>query len=110
MLFYRFYQPDIDLEQLEVTPHLVLSGSHELRLPLTWVGLLYGRADVDLAITNCVHTDEDVLKGVAAGAKVTMMASELLARGLDRIGQILEASPTGWSRRSTSRSGRCRAP
>lgn len=90
VLFNRFYQPDLDLENLEVTPHLVLSDSHELRLPLTWVGLLYGRIPVDLAITTGVHTHEDVLKGLMAGAKVTMMASELLKNGLGRINEVLE--------------------
>jgi dihydroorotate dehydrogenase (fumarate) len=90
VLFNRFYQPDIDIENLEVTPHLVLSDSNELRLPLRWTAILYGRVPVDLAITTGVHTYQDVLKGLMAGAKVTMMASELLANGLGRIGQILQ--------------------
>lgn len=89
VLFNRFYQPDFDLEALEVTPHLVLSSSHELRLPLRWVAILYGRVAVDLAITTGVHTHEDVLKGLMAGAKVTMMTSELLHNGLQRIREIL---------------------
>ncbi|MFZ5817068.1 MAG: dihydroorotate dehydrogenase-like protein [Bacillota bacterium] len=89
VLFNRFYQPDFDLERLEVTPHLILSSPSELRLPLTWIGILYGRVNVDLAITTGVHTYEDVLKGLMAGAKVTMMASELLQYGLGRIGEIL---------------------
>jgi len=89
VLFNRFYQPDIDIVNLEVTPHLVLSDSHELRLPLRWTAILYGRVPVDLAITTGVHTYQDVLKGLMAGAKVTMMASELLANGLGRIAQIL---------------------
>ncbi len=88
VLFNRFYQPDFDLENLEVTPHLVLSNSHELRLPLNWVAILYGRVPVDLAITSGVHSHEDVLKGLMAGAKVTMMASELLRNGIRRIGEI----------------------
>ena len=90
VLFNRFYQPDFDLENLEVVPHLVLSTSHELRLPLRWVAILYGRIPVDFAITSGVHTHEDVLKGLMAGAKVTMMASELLRNGVRRIGEILE--------------------
>lgn len=90
VLFNRFYQPDIDIESLEVTPHLVLSDSDEMRLPLRWVAILYGRVPVDLAITTGVHTYQDVLKGLMAGAKVTMMASELLENGLGRIGQILQ--------------------
>jgi len=90
VLFNRFYQPDFDLVNLEVAPHLVLSKSHELRLPLRWIAILYGRVPVDLAVTTGIHTHEDVLKALMAGAKVTMMASELLQYGLDRIREILE--------------------
>ncbi|HEU4837226.1 MAG TPA: dihydroorotate dehydrogenase-like protein [Pyrinomonadaceae bacterium] len=89
VLFNRFYQPDFDLEKLEVAPRLVLSNSNELRLPLRWVAILYGRVNADLAITSGVHTSQDVLKGLMAGAKVTMMASELLQNGIRRIGQVL---------------------
>lgn len=89
VLFNRFYQPDFDLEKLEVVPRLVLSNSHELRLPLTWVAILYGRVIVDFAITSGIHNYEDVLKALMAGARVTMMASELLQNGVGRIGQIL---------------------
>ncbi|HBY94808.1 MAG TPA: dihydroorotate dehydrogenase-like protein [Chloroflexi bacterium] len=90
VLFNRFYQPDFDLDELEVVPHLVLSDSDDLRLPLHWVAILYDRVPVDFGITGGVHTHEDVLKGLMAGASVTMMASELLQRGADRIGEILE--------------------
>jgi dihydroorotate dehydrogenase (fumarate) len=89
VLFNRFYQPDLDIENLEVVPHLVLSNSDELRLPLRWVAILYGRVPVDLAITTGVHTHEDVLKGLMAGARVTMLTSELLQRGPKRIGEIV---------------------
>jgi len=89
VFFNRFYQPDFDLETLEVTPRLVLSDSHELRLPLTWVAILYGRVPVDFAITSGVHTRDDVLKALMAGASVAMMASELLQNGTGRITQIL---------------------
>lgn len=89
VLFNRFYQPDLDLEALDVVPNLVLSDSHELRLPLRWIAILYGRVETDLALTTGVHTVEDVLKGLAAGAQVTMMASELLENGLGRIGELL---------------------
>ncbi|MDX1688192.1 MAG: dihydroorotate dehydrogenase-like protein [Candidatus Promineifilaceae bacterium] len=89
VLFNRFYQPDLDLEELDVVPNLVLSDSHELRLPLRWIAILYGRVDTDLALTTGVHTVDDVLKGLAAGAQVTMMASELLENGLGRIGEML---------------------
>ena len=88
VLFNRFYQPDLDLETLDVVPHLVLSRSEDMRLPLRWVGILYGRVPVDLAITSGVHTYRDVLKGLMAGARVTMLASELLEHGIERLGQI----------------------
>jgi len=90
VLFNRFYQPDIDLETLEVVPRLVLSNSAELRLPLRWVAILYGRLMADLAITTGIHTSQDVLKALMAGAKVTMMASELLQNGIRRISVILD--------------------
>ncbi len=85
VLFNRFYQPDFDLEALQVTPRLVLSNSAELRLPLRWVAILFNRLPVDFAITTGIHTCEDVLKGLMAGAKVTMMASELLQNGIRRM-------------------------
>jgi dihydroorotate dehydrogenase (fumarate) len=88
VLFNRFYQPDFDLQNLEVVPHLVLSTSNELRLPLRWVAILYGRVPTDFAITSGVHTHEDVLKSLMAGANVTMMASELLRNGVDRMSEI----------------------
>ncbi|MDH3628955.1 MAG: dihydroorotate dehydrogenase-like protein [Acidobacteriota bacterium] len=90
VIFNRFYQPDFDLTELEIVPHLVLSDPHELRLPLRWTALLYGRIPVDLAITSGVHGHEDVLKGLMAGAKVTMMTSQLLRNGVGRIGEVVE--------------------
>ena len=90
VLFNRFYQPDLDLETLEVVPRLVLSNSTELRLPLRWVAILYGRVPADFAITSGIHNPEDVLKGLMAGAKVTMMASELLQNGIRRIREVLQ--------------------
>lgn len=89
VLFNRFYQPDLDLENLDVVPNLVLSRSDELRLPLRWIAILYGRVTADLALTTGVHTANDVLKGLAAGASVTMLASELLQKGIGRIGELL---------------------
>ncbi|MCL4870495.1 MAG: dihydroorotate dehydrogenase-like protein [Anaerolineae bacterium] len=85
VLFNRFYQPDLDLDNLEVVPNLKLSSSNELRLPLRWIAILYGRVQADLALTTGVHTVTDVLKGVAAGAAVTMIASELLKNGINRL-------------------------
>jgi dihydroorotate dehydrogenase (fumarate) len=89
VLFNRFYQPDLDLETLEVTPNLVLSTSTEVRLPLRWIAILYGHINADLALTSGIHTAEDVLKASMAGASVAMMASELLANGISRVPVIL---------------------
>lgn len=88
VFFNRFYQPDLDLENLAVVPNLVLSSSNELRLPLRWIAILYGRIQTDLALTTGVHTPEDALKGVAAGAAVVMLASELLQNGVHRIAEV----------------------
>lgn len=90
VLFNRFYQPDLDLEKLDVVPNLVLSESVEMRLPLRWIALLYGRVPADLALTTGVHTALDVLKGVAAGASVTMMASALIHHGAGHIQTVLQ--------------------
>ncbi len=89
VLFNRFYQPDFDPESLQTAPHLVLSDRHDMRLPLRYVGLLYGHLAVDLALTSGVHSAEEVVKAIMAGANVAMMASELLENGVDRIGVIL---------------------
>jgi dihydroorotate dehydrogenase (fumarate) len=89
VLFNRFYQPDFDLEKLEVVPNLILSTSNELRLPLRWIAILYGQIKADLALTTGIHTAEDVVKTTMAGASVAMMASVLLAEGISRIPVIL---------------------
>ncbi len=89
VLFNRFYQPDLDPVNLEVVPHLVLSDSNEMRLPLRWIAILYGRVTADLALTTGIHTIEDVVKGVMAGASVTMMASVLLQNGVGHISKLL---------------------
>jgi len=91
VLFNRFYQPDFDLEEFDVVPSLTFSRSEEMRLPLRWVAILHGRMEADLAITSGVHTHLDVVKGLMAGARVTMMASELLENGVGRIQTILDA-------------------
>jgi dihydroorotate dehydrogenase (fumarate) len=90
VLFNRFYQPDFDLEKLAVTPNLVLSRSDELRLRLTWVGILYGHVKADMAITGGVHTAEDAIKSMMAGARVAMMTSALLRNGVKHLGTVLE--------------------
>jgi dihydroorotate dehydrogenase (fumarate) len=89
VLFNRFYQPDLDLENLEVVPNLVLSASDEMRLPLRWIALLYGRITADLALTTGVHTAQDALKAVAAGANVATLTSEILLNGIGRFAEIL---------------------
>jgi len=89
VLFNRFYQPDFDLENLEVVPNLVLSSSDELRLPLRWIAILYGKVKTDFALTSGVHTSVDVLKAVMAGANIAMTTSALLKRGMSAIPQIL---------------------
>jgi dihydroorotate dehydrogenase (fumarate) len=81
VLFNRFYQPDLDLETLDVAPRLALSSSEELRLPLRWIAILHGQLDCSLAATTGVHEAEDALKVLLVGADVAMMASALLARG-----------------------------
>ncbi len=91
VLFNRFYQPDFDLEALEVTPNLELSTSQELRLPLRWIAILHGRIHADFAITGGVHSAHDIIKAMMAGANVAMMASGLLAHGPRLITDILAA-------------------
>ncbi|HEY5153990.1 MAG TPA: dihydroorotate dehydrogenase-like protein [Acidimicrobiales bacterium] len=88
VLFNRFYQPDLDLETLHAIPHLVLSTSDELRLPLRWIGLLRGPVQASLAATTGVHTVADVAKALLAGADVTMLASALLHHGPGLIGEL----------------------
>ena len=81
VLFNRFYQPDIDLNELEIRPRVLLSTPQSLRLPLTWIGILYGRIHACLAGTGGIHTGEDAVKLLMAGADVTMLCSVLLRHG-----------------------------
>lgn len=90
VLFNRFYQPDIDLEALEVRPGVVLSHSHDNRLPLRWIAILRGNIKADLAATSGVHTAEDVLKLTMAGADVTMLCSSLLMHGPRHVTELLK--------------------
>ncbi|MGB4782861.1 dihydroorotate dehydrogenase-like protein, partial [Candidatus Methylomirabilis sp.] len=85
VLFNRFYQPDIDLENLEVLPNVILSTPQALRLPLRWIAILHGRLKANLAATSGIHTAEDVIKMLMAGADVTMMCSALLKNGPEQI-------------------------
>jgi dihydroorotate dehydrogenase (fumarate) len=85
VMFNRFYQPDIDPAKLEVKPKLALSTSDELTLRLRWVAMLYSRINADMAITGGVHTVDDVIKSVMAGAKVAMMTSALMKNGINHL-------------------------
>ena len=89
VLFNRFLQPDIELEELQVTPHLVLSTSDELRLALRWIAILRGRVRASLAATGGAHTPDDVLKLLLAGADCVMIASSLLRKGPAQVGVLV---------------------
>ena len=95
VLFNRFYQPDLDIERLEVVPNLTLSTSSELRLRIRWVAILHGHVDVDLAVTGGVHSAEDVVKALMAGAAATMMTSALLRHGVDHLARV-QAGLLAW--------------
>ena len=98
VLFNRFYQPDIDLLEMSIAPNLELSRSSELRLRLRWVAILYQKIKADLAITGGVHTVEDILKSILVGAKVTMMTSVLLEKGISYTDGLLKGLEE-WLRR-----------
>jgi dihydroorotate dehydrogenase (fumarate) len=95
VLFNRFYQPDFDLEALEIVPSLQLSTSYELLLRLHWVAILWGRVKTDLAVTGGVHTAYDVLKAMMAGAQVVEIASAVLKRGIEYL-KTLESDLKQW--------------
>jgi dihydroorotate dehydrogenase (fumarate) len=88
VLFNRFYQPDIDLEELEIRPNVLLSTPQALRLPLTWIGILYGRVQASLAGTSGVHDAPDVIKLLMAGANVNIMCSALLRNGINHLHNV----------------------
>jgi dihydroorotate dehydrogenase (fumarate) len=88
VMFNRFYQPDINLEKLEVEPNVILSTPMAMRLPLRWIAMLYGRVNADLAATSGIYSAEDVIKMVMAGAKVTQMLSALLKFGIGHIADV----------------------
>lgn len=90
VLFNRFYQPDIDLEKLEVSPSVILSTPQAMRLPLRWVAILHGKVKASLAATSGIHSAEDVLKILMAGADVAMMCSALLKHGPEHVGTVLK--------------------
>lgn len=90
VLFNRFYQPDFDLENLEVVANLQLSTSYDMRLPLRWIAILYGRIPIDFALTSGIHGAHDVLKAIMAGANVAMTTSALLEYGIEYTSHIIE--------------------
>lgn len=90
VLFNRFYQPDFDLNTLEVVPNLSLSSSNELRLRLRWVAILSDQLKLDFAITGGIHSSQDILKAMMAGAKTAMTTSALLRHGIGHAAILLE--------------------
>jgi|SRR5579872_5605744 len=105
VLFNRFYQPDIDLDELEIQPNVLLSTPQALRLPLTWVGILYGRLRLSLAATSGVHGAEDVIKLLMVGADVTMVCSTLLRNGISHL-RFIEDGLKDWIDRNEYESAR----
>jgi dihydroorotate dehydrogenase (fumarate) len=95
VLFNRFYQPDIELETLEVSPNVLLSTPMAMRLPMRWIALLYGRIGANLAATSGIHHGVDALKMLMAGADVTMLCSVLLRCGIDHI-RVLQHEIREW--------------
>jgi dihydroorotate dehydrogenase (fumarate) len=95
VLFNRFYQPDIDLENLEVMPNVLLSTPMAMRLPLRWIAILHGRIGASLAATSGVHRGTDALKCLMAGADITQMCSVLLRRGIDHL-RVVEQEMETW--------------
>jgi dihydroorotate dehydrogenase (fumarate) len=89
VLFNRFYQPDIDLENLEIVPNVLLSTPMAMRLPLRWIAILYGRIQADLAATSGIYNEKDVVKMIMAGAQVTQMLSCLLKFGVGHISDVI---------------------
>jgi dihydroorotate dehydrogenase (fumarate) len=89
VLFNRFYQPDIDLEKLEVVPTVLLSTPMDMRLPLRWIGILYGKIKADLAAASGISNEKDVVKMIMAGASAVQMLSCLLKFGLKHVTEVL---------------------
>jgi len=95
VLFNRFYQPDIDLEKMEVAPNFTLSTPADMRLPLHWIGILYGKLRASLAATSGIYQAQDVIKLVMAGAGVTMLCSALMRHGITHL-QRIEMDMVAW--------------
>ncbi len=90
VLFNRFYQPDLDIEALDVQRNLVLSTSDEMRLPLRWIAILYGQIETSFALSTGVHTVEDVVKAIMVGADIVNVCSVLLEEGIDKLEELLK--------------------
>ena len=90
VLFNRFYQPDIDIEEMEVTPNLLLSTPVEMRLPLRWIAILYAQMDCSMALTSGIHSYEDVIKALMVGADVAHVCSVLLKEGVGKITELVD--------------------
>jgi dihydroorotate dehydrogenase (fumarate) len=97
VLFNRFYQPDIELESLEVVPNVFYSTPMAMRLPMRWIAILYDRVGASLAATSGIHRGTDALKMLMAGADVTMLCSVLMRHGIDHI-RVIEGEMTNWLR------------
>jgi dihydroorotate dehydrogenase (fumarate) len=95
VLFNRFYQPDIDLEKMEVAPNLTLSTPTDMRLPLRWIGILFGKVKANLAATSGMFQAHDVIKMILAGADVTMLCSALMRYGIPHL-QRIEMELVAW--------------
>jgi len=95
VLFNRFVEPEIDLENLELSPKMMLTGPYEIRLPMRWIAILHGKVKASLAATRAIYTHEDVLKMLMVGADVTMLCSALLKNGIDHLATI-EAGMREW--------------
>jgi dihydroorotate dehydrogenase (fumarate) len=95
VLFNRFYQPDVDIEELEVKSNLQLSTPIDMRLPMRWIAILYGHLDCSMALTSGIHSAEDAIKAVMVGADVANLCSVLLKQGIDQIGHLLRGM-TAW--------------
>jgi dihydroorotate dehydrogenase (fumarate) len=95
VLFNRFYQPDINLDTLDVEPNVLLSTPQSMRLPLRWIAILYSHVNASLAATSGIHTGQDALKMLMAGANVTMLCSVLLRHGIQQI-RLIEQEMREW--------------
>jgi dihydroorotate dehydrogenase (fumarate) len=95
VLFNRFYQPDIDLQDLEVRPNILLSTPMAMRLPLRWIAILAGKLDLSLAATSGIHRGSDALKMLLAGADAVMLCSTLIRHGVQQF-SVIERELTAW--------------